>query len=364
MTLVKLGDLADLRAGFGFPKTFQGRSSGDLPFAKVGDISRVGRSGSNVLTTADHFIDQADLLPLKARPVPAGSTLFAKIGEAIRQEHRVMAGRSVVIDNNAMAAVPKADVDPRYLFRILQTVKMYSMTSSTTVPALRKSDLELIPVARRDLVDQVRIAAILDKADDIRTKRRITLDHCNALVDAVFHSMFGGAEVRREKLGNLVKFRSGNFLPSSSMVRAGSYSVYGGNGINGKHDQFMFGERKLVLGRVGAYCGVVHVTEPKSWITDNALYADSIPEGISLDYLAAALRVANLNQYSSQSGQPLISAGRVSQVEIALPSFELQQQFSGLVSKIGIHRDKARAQLITLDTLFTSLQYRVFKGEL
>ncbi len=29
----------------------------------------------------------------------------------------------------------------------------------------------------------------------------------------------------------------------------------------------------IVLGRVGEYCGSVHVTQGKSWISDNALYA-------------------------------------------------------------------------------------------
>ncbi|WLQ05674.1 restriction endonuclease subunit S [Arthrobacter oryzae] len=221
-----------------------------------------------------------------------------------------------------------------------------------------------MPIPLPPVDKQRRIAVILDKADELRTKRRTTLAHCDALVDSMFHAMFSAADVRREKIGNLVKFKSGSFLPASGMVSTGGYSVYGGNGVNGKHDQYMFAERKLVIGRVGAYCGVVHVTVPKSWITDNALYAESIPASASLDYLATALRIANLNQYSSQSGQPLISGSRINQVEIALPSFELQEKFSERVSNIGRLKNRLQAQLTELDALFASLQHRAFNGEL
>lgn len=125
---VLLGDVADLRAGVSFPLELQGRTH-DYPLAKVGDISRASRAGVASLTNADHYVDEHDLKLLRAFPVPAGSVLFAKIGEAIRQNHRVVAGRSLLIDNNAMAAVPKSRIAPRYLFHFLRTVDFYSLVS-------------------------------------------------------------------------------------------------------------------------------------------------------------------------------------------------------------------------------------------
>jgi type I restriction enzyme S subunit len=71
-----------------------------------------------------------------------GSVLFAKIGEAIRQNHRVIAGCELLVDNNAMAAIPTERVESRYLFHFLRTVDFYALASATTVPALRKSDLQ------------------------------------------------------------------------------------------------------------------------------------------------------------------------------------------------------------------------------
>ena len=35
----KIGDVANVLQGYGFPDMYQGKSEGDLPFCKVGDIS-------------------------------------------------------------------------------------------------------------------------------------------------------------------------------------------------------------------------------------------------------------------------------------------------------------------------------------
>lgn len=272
-----------------------------------------------------------------------------------------------ICSTDILPVLPTSKLDRRYLVHFLRQPSQVrladSLSTGANLPRLSPTALGKMAVPLPSLAEQRRIAAILDKADEIRTQRRTTLAHCDALVDSMFHDMFSAMDIPREKIGNLVRLKSGNFLPGSSMVRTGAYSVYGGNGVNGKHDQFMFAERKLVIGRVGAYCGAVHVTQPRSWVTDNALYADSIPNGISLDYLAVALRIANLNQYSNQSGQPLISGSRINQVEIALPSFEQQQEFSDKVSSIGVLKKRLKDQLATLDALYASLQYRAFLGQ-
>ena len=189
--LAQLGEIADLQAGVGFPVDLQGRSSGDYPVAKVGDISRVGRSGEAVINAANHYIDEGDLARLRARPIPRGSVLFAKIGEAIRQNHRVIAGCALLVDNNAMAAIPTRRVESRYLYHFLRTVDFYRLASATTVPALRKSELERLPVPLPPLAEQKRIAGILDAADALRAKRREALAQLDTLLQSTFLDMFG-----------------------------------------------------------------------------------------------------------------------------------------------------------------------------
>jgi type I restriction enzyme, S subunit len=206
--MVPLGEIVDFQAGIGFPPDLQGRTSGDYPLAKVGDISRGGRSGSAVLNSADHYVDEKDLKRLRARPIPPGSVLFAKIGEAIRQNHRVIAGCSILIDNNAMAAIPGPKIESRYLFHYLRTVDFYRLASATTVPALRKSELEKVRIPLPPLAEQKRIAAILDAAEALRDKRRQAIAKLEMLRAASFTQLFGDVINRRRyetrRLGDLV----------------------------------------------------------------------------------------------------------------------------------------------------------------
>jgi type I restriction enzyme S subunit len=134
-------------------------------------------------------------------------------------------------------------------------------------------------------------------------------------------------------LGDVLKFKSGDFLNAASMDSSGSYPVYGGNGINGYHSKFMFEESKIVIGRVGAYCGSIHYTQPYSWVTDNALYIAEKDSRLSDDYLVLALRFANLNQFSSQSGQPLISASKIRDVKIVIPPLTEQRRIASLLAR-------------------------------
>ena len=165
-------------------------------------------------------------------------------------------------------------------------------------------------------------------------------------------------------LGDLVHFSSGKFLPAKRMVDTGDVPVFGGNGINGHHDEAMFEAPQIVVGRVGAYCGVVHGTPSRSWVTDNALIAKWDPNVLHFDYLRDALRESKLNSLASQSGQPLISSGRIAGVQIAVPPMAVQSQYSELIRSIQSVGQELLADLNLLDELFASLQHRAFRGEL
>ena len=88
---------------------------------------------------------------------------------------------------------------------------------------------------------------------------------------------------------------------------SGKYKVYGGNGIKGYHNEYFIEEPILIIGRVGAYCGAIHITDPQSWITDNALFVTEYLTEINQQFLAQVLKQLNINQYAKVGGQPYIS---------------------------------------------------------
>ncbi|KAE9640433.1 restriction endonuclease subunit S [Pseudomonas sp. PB103] len=267
-----------------------------------------------------------------------------------------------------------SQVNSRYLLYFLRQCsvrlagarKMTGSAGHRRVPISFFSDLQ---VFLPSLFEQNRISEALAGLDGVRAKCRKALELLSELYESLFFNMFFnrdalGCEYPAVELGQLLKFKSGSFLPASEMSSNGLYPVYGGNGTSGYHDEYMFDDPKIVIGRVGAYCGCVHMSSPFSWVTDNALYVSGLRDGLSVEYVYFALKYANLNQYASKSGQPLVSAGRLSRVKISVPPVEQQQKFVNICRKLDSQVLLQRTRLNLLDSLFLSVQHRAFRGEL
>ena len=259
---------------------------------------------------------------------------------------------------------PREGVDAKYLYHYLRSISIPAAGYDRHFKYLRRVLVTFPP-----LPEQRRIAEVLDRAETLRAQRRQALAQLDALAEAIFLDMFGDPKhnpkaLTKQSIGSLVRFKSGDFLPASEMAGTGEFPVYGGNGVNGTHDRFLFDERRIVVGRVGAYCGCVHVSPANSWVTDNALYVSEMSNSVEFDYLVEALRLAKLNDYASQSGQPLVSASRLYPVEVLVPPLDRQRAFVrrlACVSALGI---PVRASSELLNALFASLQHRAFRGEL
>ena len=259
---------------------------------------------------------------------------------------------------------PKVESDTKYLYYALVAMEIPAAGYSRHYKYLKETQIPLPPLA-----EQKRIARILDAADALRAKRREALAQLDTLLQSTLLDMFGDPVtnpmgLERKPLGQVIRVKSGNGLVSKDLAPDGKYPVYGGNGINGYHNSFMFEEPRIVLGRVGVYCGIVHLTRARAWVTDNALYVHTFIQPVDTTYLVAALKMANLNQYAGRSAQPLISGSRIYPVEILIPPVDLQRRFATIVESVEFQRASQRAHLAELDTLFASLQSRAFRGEL
>lgn len=265
------------------------------------------------------------------------------------------------------------EIDSHWLVHLINSIKFQQQilkhVTGTTRQRISRGNLAQLEVEVPPLAEQKRIAAILDKADALRRKRLQAIDLADQFLRSVFLDMFGDPVTNpkgfdKVPLGDLIKVSSGNGLTAKDMAANGVHPVFGGNGINGYHDQYMFDKPKIVIGRVGAYCGVVHVTQPKSWVTDNALYVKESRTELQDSYLEHALKIANLNQYASQAGQPLISGSRIYPVEILLPPYGLQEKFQMLKRKSEkIHEELLRTKQVA-ENLFNSLSQKAFTGAL
>jgi type I restriction enzyme, S subunit len=159
-----VGAECDVMAGFGFPERLQGKLSGDLPFYKVGDISEAWKAGSTFLTESRNYVSHAECRELRAKPLPANATVFAKIGAAIALNRRAMLSEPSLVDNNVMGLYPRSDaLDPKFLFHFACTLRLDELSRATTVPSVRKSDIEAIALPRPPLDEQKRIVTEIEK---------------------------------------------------------------------------------------------------------------------------------------------------------------------------------------------------------
>lgn len=108
------------------------------------------------------------------------------------------------------------------------------------------------------------------------------------------------------RLGDCMSISSGDSL-SVKDAKEGKYLVYGGNGIAGRHSAFNTKKGTIVIGRVGALCGIAHIVESDAWVTDNAFIVDYPVELIDREYFALVLNYLNLRSTHRGSAQPVIS---------------------------------------------------------
>lgn len=135
------------------------------------------------------------------------------------------------------------------------------------------------------------------------------------------------------RLGEIISISSGDGLTSYQMDKSGNIPVYGGNGINGYHSKFNIDSKRIVIGRVGAYCGAVHITEDKGWVTDNAFIVSYSVENIDFNWLAFFLKALDLNKLSYKGNQPVISGARVYPLVVPLPPLSEQKRIVAEIEK-------------------------------
>ena len=135
------------------------------------------------------------------------------------------------------------------------------------------------------------------------------------------------------RLGNLIKISSGDGLVSKDMKK-GDIPVFGGNGITGYHTEANVFEETVVIGRVGFYCGSVHVTPSKAWVTDNAFITDYPKNDINREFLVYCLKFLDLGKSHNATAQPVVSGKKIYPLLFPLPPLAEQKRIVAKLEQV------------------------------
>lgn len=187
------GECGEFVAGSGFKNEYQGFTNYDIPFYKVSSLKTANETG--YLCDNTNTVDETVRKKLKAALIPANSLLFAKIGEAIRLNRRAINTVPCCVDNNMMAFIPII-CQLKYAFYWSKGIDLYDFTNATTVPAIRKTDLEKISFPLAPLAEQQRIVdrieSLFTKLDEAKEKAQAVVDSFETRKAAILHKAFTG----------------------------------------------------------------------------------------------------------------------------------------------------------------------------
>lgn len=209
--------------------------------------------------------------------------------------------------------LPNENVNTKYLYYLLLSTPVESHGYSRHYAYLKNKEIPVPPIEIQE-----QIVAELESYQKI-------IDGARQIVENYRPTIKVESSWKRVKLGDIFKLSSGKPLVEKDRI-VGGYAVYGGNGITGKHNKYLVKESTIVIGRVGEYCGSVHVTIPESWVTDNALMVTYKLCDYNNDYVAYLLNQLNLRQYAKVGGQPSISQSTLYELYVPFPDIEVQNK--------------------------------------
>ena len=316
----------------------------------------------------------------------AGDVLYGKLRPYLNKV--TFADRPGVCTTEIVPIKPNEAVHGRYLFHWLRhpafLTYVTEVSHGVNMPRLGTDAGRDAPFVLAPKAEQKRVAdkldTVLTRVDAVNTRLARVAPLLKRFRQSVLAAATSGRLTedwrldrrlpapKAHELGTIIRVSSGQGLTAKQMVSSGGIPVFGGNGITGYHDQANTVEPTLLIGRVGYYCGSVHLTPPIAWVTDNALIVRHDPKIVQKNYLFFALQAIDLRQNDSSTAQPVISGQKIYGLVVVLPHFDEQTEIVRRVETLFAFADRLEARLAQAQTAATrltpALLAKAFRGEL
>lgn len=304
------------------------------------------------------------------------------------------------VNNHAHVIRPKSNTSLRYLLRVLENYDVTPWITGSTRAKLTKAGASGIQIPLPPLAEQKRIAAILDAADALRTKRREALAQLDALLQSTFLTLFGDPAENpmgwlKRSVGEAIsdgfihEIQDGNhgekhpkvadFTDEGIPFIMANCMQEGRLNLDNAYRLSSDWKKRL---RVGFSKPGDALLSHKGTVGEVAI----VPSDIDLVILSPQvtyyrtseklIAIFLTSQFASpgfqhllakeakQSTRAYIGITRQKSLSIIIPPLPLQQKFAAIVESIERQKTAQRAHLTELDALFAALQHRAFRGEL
>lgn len=378
MKTVALGDVVDFTNG-GTPSRSKAEFwGGSIPWITGADITDAGE------VSARSFITEAGVRGSSTNVVPRGSILLltrtsvGKVG---------VLSESMAINQDITAVTPSKDVDTRYLVHFLRASKptLLRTLRGATIKGVTRDDVAALEIPLPPLDEQHRIAAILDRADALRAKRRQALAHLDDLTQSVFTAMFAPGAGPVRALGEVTDFFGGTSLPEGQ-----DFAGQGGGSLLMKvSDMNAPGNEEevvscalwtdghvarsatvsagaVVLPKRGASISTnkKRITTRPTTLDPNLMGVQPRSDVLHSRYLHAWFKSFDLASITSGSTVPQLNKQDLAPLAIYVPPMPQQEEFALRIQNVNSQRAMLHASAERVESLFTSLQAQAFRGEL
>ena len=238
------------------------------------------------------------------------------------------------------------DIEPSFLHYYCLSADFISSVNGTTfgskMPRASWDDIASFRMVYPTIEEQKSIVHFLntelDKIDVLINKQQVLLDklaeqRTAVITQAVTKGLNPNIEMKdsgfvwldtfpkhwdKIALQHIASLKSGNSITALDFVENGKYSVFGGGGFRGYIDTYTHDGEFNLIGRQGALCGNITLASGKFFATEHAVVVNPVRD-LDNHWLYYLLETMNLNQYSTSSAQPGLSAEVIGRLRIPFP---------------------------------------------
>ena len=225
-------------------------------------------------------------------------------------------------------------------------------------PSIKVPHLLGMQVVFPPLPEQQAIAsysAFDDKIELLREQNK-TLEEMG---QTIFQEWFGKYGVDDElpegwrvgKLGEELVIKQGKYVKAENLSEIQTedkkYPIYGGSGIRGFVENFMYEKPMVVLTCRGNGCGLIQFSKEKSSISNSCMAFENMNSPLSSEFIYFLSKKIDFESVTSGSAQPQITVTNLYNLEIIIPDQEILKKFDEAIQPFLQNQRQFRTNPIT-----------------